>query len=112
MKTNRRDFLKAAAVAGAGAGVATTGLLAGCSPKTSPSVLANIEESAKAGHSQIFNMSGYRAPALETVRIGLVGIGDRGIGSVERLCYIEGTEIVALCDIRQNAIDEIGRAHV
>ena len=105
MKTSRRDFLRTAAAAGAGAGAVTSGLLAGCTPKGEPSAMPYIEEAASAAHSQLFNMSGYRAPALDRVRIGLVGIGDRGIGSVERLCYIEGTEIVALCDIRQRAID-------
>ncbi|MEZ5001225.1 MAG: Gfo/Idh/MocA family oxidoreductase [Bacteroidales bacterium] len=105
MKTSRRDFLKTAAAAGAGAGAVTTGLLSGCTAKPEPSVMAEIESAATRAHTQSFNMSGYGAPPLEKVRIGVVGIGDRGIGSVERLCYIEGTEIVALCDIRQVAID-------
>ncbi len=45
-----------------------------------------------------FNMCGYAAPKLETVRIGVVGLGMRGSDAVERLSYIEGVEITALCD--------------
>jgi hypothetical protein len=50
-------------------------------------------------------MSGYAAPALPVVRIGVIGLGDRGSGAVERLSHIEGVEIKALCDIRRAAID-------
>ena len=47
---------------------------------------------------QPFNMCGYAAPKIETVRIGVVGLGMRGSEAVERLSYIEGVEIVAVCD--------------
>ena len=47
---------------------------------------------------QNFNMCGYAAPKLDTVRIGVVGLGMRGPGAVERLSVIEGVEIKALCD--------------
>jgi hypothetical protein len=43
-------------------------------------------------------MCGYAAPKLDTVRVGIVGLGQRGSGAVERLAYIEGVEITALCD--------------
>ncbi len=43
-------------------------------------------------------MSGYAAPAISTVRIGIVGLGMRGPDAVGRLIHIEGVEIAALCD--------------
>ena len=46
-----------------------------------------------------FNMSGYAAPPLDKVRIGIVGLGMRGPGAVRRMSYIEGVEIKALCDL-------------
>jgi hypothetical protein len=101
MKSNRRDFLKAASFAGAGA--MAGGLLTGCSPKDPESNLANIIEAVKKSHSQKFNMSGYAAPALPLVRVGFIGLGDRGSGAVQRLSYIEGVEIKALGDLRQVA---------
>ena len=56
---------------------------------------------AQYGMSRIqqFNMCGYAAPKLETVRIGIVGLGMRGPGAVDRLSKIEGVEIKALCDL-------------
>jgi hypothetical protein len=68
MKSNRRDFLKTATIAGAGA--FTGSLLSGCAPKQTESNLAGIPDSVKKQHIQKFNMSGYAAPALPIVRIG------------------------------------------
>ena len=50
-------------------------------------------------------MSGYAAPKLDVVRIGIIGVGARGIGAVERLSLIEGVEIKAICDKRQVAVE-------
>jgi predicted dehydrogenase len=104
MKSNRRTFLKTATVAGVGA-VAT-----GCIPKTEPqqeqSKLHEILQSSKKAHTQRFNMCDYRAPAIPVVRIGIIGLGDRGSEAVQRLSYIEGVEIKALCDKREIAVKE------
>ena len=102
MKSNRRDFLKHTTLAGAGA--FTGGLLSGCAPKQPESNLAAILASVKKPHVQKFNMSGYAASALPVVRVGIIGLGDRGSGAVERLSYIEGVEIKALCDKREVAV--------
>lgn len=45
------------------------------------------------------------APALDTVRVAFVGLGMRGPGAVERWSQIEGTDIVALCDIEESRVD-------
>jgi hypothetical protein len=102
MSINRRNFLKTATLAGTGA--MASGLVSGCAPKQSESNLAMILESVRKNHSQKFNMSGYAAPALPTVRVGVIGLGDRGSGAVERLSYIEGVEIRALGDLRKAAV--------
>ncbi|MFT3701955.1 MAG: Gfo/Idh/MocA family oxidoreductase [Agriterribacter sp.] len=47
-----------------------------------------------------FNMSGYAAPKIDKVRIGFVGLGNRGPGAVTRISFIDGVEIKALCDKR------------
>ena len=46
-----------------------------------------------------FNMSGYAAPPIETVRIGIIGLGMRGPGAVRRMSFLEGVEIRGLCDL-------------
>jgi len=103
MAINRRNFLKTATVAGAGAMAGT--LVQGCKPEQPLSNLPVILESVKRAHAQKFNMSGYAAPALSVVRVGVIGLGDRGSGAVERLSFIEGVEIKALCDLRKVAVD-------
>jgi len=114
MKSNRRDFLKTATVAGASAFAG--GLLPGCTPKEPESNLSVILDSVRKSHIQKFNMSGYAAPALPVVRVGFIGLGDRGSGAVQRMSYIEGVEIKALGDLRpaavegsQKYLDRIGR---
>lgn len=102
MKTNRRDFLKAASFAGAGA--VAGGLMPGYDPKEPKSKLNSILESVKKTHTRRFNMSGYDAPPLPVVRVGFIGLGDRGSGAVQRLSYIEGVEIKALADLREAAV--------
>lgn len=103
MQINRRNFLKIAGLTGAGT-VLTKGMT-GCTNTSSAQIkptsdaLNNIYEEAYKKHPQIFNMSGYAAPKLETVRVGVVGLGSRGSFAVERLSYIDGLQITALCDI-------------
>ncbi|MFT3945782.1 MAG: Gfo/Idh/MocA family oxidoreductase [Agriterribacter sp.] len=55
-----------------------------------------------------FNMSGYAAPKIDKVRIGFVGLGNRGPGAVNRISFIDGVEIKALCDKRPERI-EVGQ---
>jgi predicted dehydrogenase len=57
-----------------------------------------------------FNMSGYAAPKIETVRIGFVGLGSRGPGHVMRMSKIEGVEIKALCDIRPDHAEKVKKS--
>ncbi|MGZ2370004.1 Gfo/Idh/MocA family protein [Ancylomarina sp. YFZ004] len=102
MASTRRSFLGNLAL---GAGVLAAAPLAACSSTKDESNLAHIKAAASRNPSMSFNMCGYAAPKLDTVRVGFVGIGDRGSGAVKRMTYIDGVEITALCDIRQAAVD-------
>lgn len=96
MKTNRRKFFQLTGAAGAGV---MAGGLSSCSqPKEEQSILHHIKEASTRNTPQQFNMCGYAAPKLETVRIGFIGLGMRGPGAVGRMAKIEGVEITALCD--------------
>jgi len=86
MSTNRRKFILNITL---GAGAFATGVEAQAT---------NNSLSTPNPQPSTFNMCGYAAPKMETVRIGVIGLGHRGSGAVERLSYIEGVEIVALCD--------------
>jgi predicted dehydrogenase len=49
--------------------------------------------------NQKFNMSGYVAPKLDVVRVGFIGLGNRGPSHLSNLSLLEGVEIKALCDV-------------
>lgn len=48
-----------------------------------------------AGQQNALNLT---TPKMSVVRVGFVGLGMRGPGAVERWTYINGTQIMALCD--------------
>lgn len=97
MTFNRKEFLKKISLAGVGLTGVTKWMGTEKSEKREP-----FQQS----HTQRFNMHGYAAPALETVRVGLLGIGSRGSGTVRRLVNIEGVEIKALCDVVPERVQE------
>ena len=99
MATNRRDFLRNSII---GAGVLSTGLT---SLVTVPEALY-AKTKKKFSGIQKFNMSGYAAPKLDIVRIGIIGLGNRGPGAVDRLSYIEGVEIKALGDQYEDRVEK------
>lgn len=92
MTSNRRKFLRNITLGG-------TALVAGKSLQASPTDRESpYSDGSDGGKKAVFNMSGYAAPKLDVVRIGVVGLGMRGSDAVERLTYIDGVEITALCD--------------
>lgn len=44
-------------------------------------------------------MSGFAAPKIESVRIGVIGLGHRGPSHIQVLRHLDGIEIRALCDL-------------
>lgn len=92
MPSNRRKFLRNITLGG-------TALVAGKSLQATPTdrEYPYADESGT-GKKPVSNMSGYAAPKLDVVRIGVIGLGMRGSDAVERLSYIDGVEITALCD--------------
>ncbi|WP_276480471.1 Gfo/Idh/MocA family oxidoreductase [Paraflavitalea pollutisoli] len=93
MNNTRRNFLK---LSGAlGAGLASGGF----------SGVLGAEQAidtfyAEEGQPAVFNMCGFAAPKLDTVRIGFIGTGNRGKAAVRRMSFIEGVEVKGICDLR------------
>jgi predicted dehydrogenase len=105
MRNNRREFLKISGLAGLG--LAGSGMLNGCTTSTeTKTVLGDIKQQSGRSYTQQFNMSGYAAPKLETVRIGFIGLGSRGPGAVRRMNRIDGVEIKALCDLLPENVEK------
>ena len=91
MKTNmnRRDFLKGTAWMGAAA------MAAGC-------------QMNRFGFGQGGQMQDYAFQKLKgkNVRVGFIGVGQRGTAAVHRVSMIPGVEIVALCDKNPAAVEQ------
>ena len=86
MNQDRRSFLKNAAFAALAAEAATGCKGLGCAGGASASML------------------GFAAPKLDRVRIGFVGVGNRGTYAVKRIAIIPGAEISAICDINEKQL--------
>ncbi|MFC0117616.1 Gfo/Idh/MocA family protein [Pseudoalteromonas xiamenensis] len=89
---NRRDFLKAAGVA------AAAGVVAGCASSSNATATLTPR---RQGESVI----GLVVPKMPVVRVGFIGVGQRGYGHVKRMSHIEGAQIVALCDTHDEVLE-------
>jgi len=95
---NRRHFLKISGLAG-------IGLTGGSFIDYAAEAKDPEIESPLAHLPATFNMCGYAAPKIDTVRIGFVGLGNRGPAAVERIKLIDGVAINGLCDVRPEKAD-------
>ncbi len=93
-KSNRRDFIKITM-----GGLAAAGLLKHSGGLRSKPILMQVPE--RKGST----VMGMTSKALPTVRIGVIGLGMRGSEAVTRLLQVEGTEIVALCDLLPERVE-------
>jgi hypothetical protein len=93
MTSKRRNFLRNVTL---GSGAILTGF------SSFAKVIADESDRLSPGNGKHreagFNMCGYAAPKMDRVRIGIIGLGMRGPGAVERMSFIDGVEIKALCD--------------
>jgi hypothetical protein len=78
---DRRDFIRTGAAAGAGLALG----------------VRDVAAAAASPAAQVPAL--FTAPALETVRIGFVGVGHQGASHVRNFLRIEGAAIAAICDI-------------
>lgn len=48
---------------------------------------------------------GLKTEPIETVRVGIIGLGMRGYSAVDRLTYVPDCRVAAICDIEQDRVD-------
>ena len=100
MKSKRRDFLKFTGMAGLT--VAGAGVLKGFAAEPKIDNKSVLDQKV---HFQHFNMSGYAAPKLDVVRIGFIGLGNRGPAHLGQVSILEGVDVKALCDLRPEKLE-------
>ncbi len=89
MEQNRREFLKGTAWMGMAA------VAAGCMAK------GNRLNSGVGAP-----MHGFCVPPMKRVRVGIIGVGNRGSGAVQRIAQIPGCAITAMSDINPKQLDK------
>ena len=52
------------------------------------------------------SMLGFACDPIEHVRVGLIGLGDRGRGAVRRFPYLDDATVVALCDLLPERVEK------
>ena len=80
---------------------AATLLVAACNSKPVQTVLKTDVPVRPAGQQDVIGLT---ADPIETVRIGVVGLGMRGGDAVERLSYVPGAVVTALCDLEPDRV--------
>ena len=85
-KINRRNFIKKTSLSGAA--IATASALSS----------SKYEERDKMSQY----MGDFAAPKLDKVKVAFIGVGARGTGHAKQFASIEGTEVVAICDLYED----------
>ncbi|GAA5139659.1 Gfo/Idh/MocA family protein [Thalassotalea piscium] len=86
---NRRNFLKSMAA------LTAAGMAAGCASSQPHSY------SARQGS----NVAGLITAKMDIVRVGFIGVGERGYGHVKHFCHLDGVEIKAICDTNEKVLN-------
>ena len=106
---NRKEFLKLAGLTGVSA-AAWKAFEAEAYAGSIASVIGDLPkeiDAYQAKHQQQFNMSGYRAPKINTVRIGIIGVGNRGIHHAGTIIRVSDVEIKAVADVSEDRLARI-----
>ncbi len=78
-------------------------------PKQNEVKMVEWEEPQRpAGQKNVLQLA---VDPIPTVRIGFIGIGNRGFAALRRYIHIEGIEIKAICDLKEERIKE-GQAYL
>ena len=85
---DRREFLTGTAWMGAAA------MAAGC-----------MSAGNKLCNSAGASMHGFKVAPMKHVRVGVIGVGNRGMGAVQRIAQIPGCTVTAISDINPTRLD-------
>lgn len=92
-KIDRRDFLKN--IAQSAAVVSSASVIGGC--------INSLKSSAPPQKNK--SVMGLTVNKMEVVRVGFIGVGQRGTGHVKHYCHIDGVEIKGICDTHETVLE-------
>ena len=99
--SSRREFLKSLGLA-AGAAAVGNGFTVQALDIPSEECLWSTGAPASSRPSGSVYMGGFRAPALDRVRIAFIGVGGRGFSHLAQMCVMDGVEITGVCDLKRD----------
>lgn len=82
----------------------TFGVLIGtssCAKNNAPQMVRLEAPERLAGQENVLQL---RCDPIPTVRVAFIGLGSRGLEAVRRFMYLEGIEVVAICDIKKDFV--------
>ncbi len=85
MKIDRRDFVKKATLAGVGTATLSSGAMAGSGEETQA-------------------RQRRQRSTMNNIRLGFIGVGNRGSSHVRNSMNVGSADIVAICDINENSL--------
>lgn len=74
-----------------------------CNCKNEPAIIKTEIPERPAGQQSVIGLT---AEPMQTVRIGVAGLGMRGGFAVQRLTFVPGVQITAICDIEPDRVAE------
>ena len=72
-----------------------------CSQRTENVIYVDVPE-RPAGQESVVGLA---TDPIETVRIGVIGLGMRGASAVDRLTYVPDAKVTALCDLQEEKVE-------
>lgn len=84
----------------------TFGVLIGttsCTKSNTPQMVKLEALERPAGQDNVLQL---RCDPIPTVRVAFIGLGSRGLEAVRRFMYLEGIEVVAICDINKDFVSK------
>src|SRR5215210_8300280 len=92
-KLSRREMIKKSAAAGASLGLTK---LASARERSAESTAVEYNQNTRAGSGSVIGM---KFSPVNTVRVGIIGVGARGSGMLREFLAVENVQVTALCDI-------------
>lgn len=80
-------------------GIATVFILQNKSRSAAPAIIRMETPQRPSGQEHVLQL---KCDPIPVVKIGFIGLGKRGYEAVRRFMYLEGIEVVAICDINKD----------
>ncbi len=109
MLPTRREYIRKAALFGLSIPTANSFYDQALAEERRFEELPDTIESYNKSHRQVYNMSGFAAPKIDTVRIGIIGTGNRGSHHAGTLSRLDNVEIRAAADVEPTRFERIKR---